>query len=201
MQALRMPDRVAWVVFAAILVAAIAIDGSSGGAEQLRASEISNPVHTGRDISGAQPSIVRPMPTPGVTIANEGRDGGSNCSDALSLSKTERLWGAIKSMANRMAIASGARSELGAGGSADPASNQAQSEDFSSCTWFHRREEKDGRCARACLDPQIGPCPRAVVTLFGSLKEGTCEDFPEALGDLVVRAGPCGLITFDLFGR
>ena len=66
------------------------------------------------------------------------------------------------------------------------------------CVWSHRREGPT--CAHACLAPMIGPCPRAIVTLFGRLQHGTCP--PWARGEpMTVQAGPCGPIVFDVWHK
>ena len=58
-------------------------------------------------------------------------------------------------------------------------------------------------CADALLESTVGICPRSVVVLFGRLSAVSCSElgFNFKKGNMVVIAGPCGKITFDLYKK
>ena len=58
-------------------------------------------------------------------------------------------------------------------------------------------------CADALLESTVGICPRSIVVLCGRLNAVSCPELGFNLreGEMVVIAGPCGKIRFDLYKK
>ena len=71
----------------------------------------------------------------------------------------------------------------------------------SECTTYSK--VVDGTCADACLNKTVGICPVALVIKAGGLTKGSCasEGYTKPNGTKSQKAGPCGVITFDLYTK
>ena len=67
--------------------------------------------------------------------------------------------------------------------------------------WYSRNDTLT--CAESPIEPYVGPCGRSIVVFFGRLHTDRCHElgFVVPSHRMYVRAGPCGMMTFDVYTR
>lgn len=67
--------------------------------------------------------------------------------------------------------------------------------------WYSRNDTVT--CAESPIEPYVGPCSRSIVVFFGRLHTERCHElgFVVPSHRMYVRAGPCGVMTFDVYTR